>query len=512
MIDLDMLLCGLLVAVFSLNRFNSLQDREFPPPSRSTTTAIRYHMAQALYVLFSVALLVAFAVSPQLLRLFQFDPSKMPEQVKNLPSSYVAALLLTSLLPNVPLLGRVDGWIRERLYAAALIPSEARRLKRQLMGVRFIVPDSLLGPVSTELGSLAPRLLGDRGDECRSHLSKCASVLQGLNAGSGQRWFAAVHGRFDADLRALETRFRELRDAAVDHFEVHVVAEPGARANKRFYEELVVRSRALFEDLCRLVARASLQTHASDRRRAEFLRRLGFEVSLPGSRTTTAIVNRACQAFVVVALAMLVVFVGLSAGERGSRQFLPIVLKSTMIACVYGAAVAWVMVLIPGPKGGTAGERRWGRYIMVVLGAVCADLVIRFFFKSLAALNSTDGITPAQAAWNDLMDKLPWSVLTVVVSGVCAYLADSPIVDHAAEARRRWMDGLVLSGCSAAASVVVWKLLMDPPPLPAIMVTMAFIGFTLGFCVPGTCRRAGRAQDGDGATGPAGIACAMDVL
>ena len=59
-----------------------------------------------------------------LLLVFQGQENIIPPRAKDLSSPLLVALLLTVLLPKLPLLASLDDWITKRLRSMAAIPSE----------------------------------------------------------------------------------------------------------------------------------------------------------------------------------------------------------------------------------------------------------------------------------------------------------------------------------------------------------------------------------------------------
>jgi hypothetical protein len=133
-----------------------------PSANRSSTTAVRYYLAAAFYCLWGLfvyaALIIALAAaSPESARaalielLKKFDLGSLSQL---LPAEILAALLVTVLLPKVPLVASVDTWVREQIEYMASIPYEVRRLAAELersdvrgSGVTYRMPTAARGRV-----------------------------------------------------------------------------------------------------------------------------------------------------------------------------------------------------------------------------------------------------------------------------------------------------------------------------------------------------------------------------
>jgi len=512
---LDLIICSALVWIYAINRFNTIQDDEFPPPSRSTTTASRYFLAQAAYVLVSIAILLGLTLSPNLLQLAQIDSTTLPDQVQNLPAIYVAALFLTIFLPNVPYLGQLDGTIRRWLYNTASIPTEARFLKAKLTKAKFQVPPDRIREVGRQLGALAVPALAQsiEDNDCRSCLTKIAAVLEGMEQGEGREGLAVFIARYPAQFVALSARYKDLVGATGPVADWLFAAEPTNNAARCYLNDIRQRANLLFVDLCRFVSRAALFTQTTEHRRMTLLRELGFRLEEAQAPDATKIMNLACQVFLLASAALLVVLVGLSATESDDPDFLAIVLKAVMIGCIYGSAVVWALALAPrlhanDARAGAAGPakgRSWSRYVVIVAVAVGVDLLIRYGFKYLLAVHvQATEWGPHREAWQELMDKLPWSLITATVAGACAFMVDSR-VPRDQHARRRWIEGVGLAGINLVAGIIIWILLQKPPRLYALLPTVAAIGFAIGFSIPATYRQIRDRREG-GADADAALA------
>ena len=138
---IELLLGTVFVSVHAYDRFNT------PPTNRASTTALRYHTAAVSY--FSVYLLIYFLISkyPSLLGvLFVDDGSGVAKEagsvvktLQELSPPLLVALLLTVLLPKIPILSNLDNWLRTNLQERAAIPHEARRMSRELRNAEFKV-------------------------------------------------------------------------------------------------------------------------------------------------------------------------------------------------------------------------------------------------------------------------------------------------------------------------------------------------------------------------------------
>src|SRR4030095_9350035 len=107
---------------------------------RPTTPAASYYTAVILYCAIGVSVYAGLLFSPSLLEKIRILVPQLgdavPAALQRSPSG-VVALLLTVLLPRVPVLASLDEFTRTRLQHMAAIPYEVRRLAVELKRATF---------------------------------------------------------------------------------------------------------------------------------------------------------------------------------------------------------------------------------------------------------------------------------------------------------------------------------------------------------------------------------------
>ena len=144
---LEIALSAIVIVVFAVDRFKTPpsdpKDGVVPYRiSRSTTTAASYYTAVSLYGAIALAVFAFLLLSPQALdRLVATAPAigeGIPPWARQSPPLLVA-LILTVLLPKIPILSSMDAWFRTKLQRMAAIPHEVRRLSAELRRAPFRV-------------------------------------------------------------------------------------------------------------------------------------------------------------------------------------------------------------------------------------------------------------------------------------------------------------------------------------------------------------------------------------
>ena len=123
--------CGLLIVVYAWGRFNT------PPSNRSSTRQTLYWSSGAGYVLSALGLFVALVI------LLKSGPWRKfligSEADPSLPVPLVATLAMTTLLPSLPYLKRLDEWFLSIFLDWAEIPAEVKRRAATLTPETFHV-------------------------------------------------------------------------------------------------------------------------------------------------------------------------------------------------------------------------------------------------------------------------------------------------------------------------------------------------------------------------------------
>ena len=143
----EIALSAIVIVVFAVDRFKAppSDPKDGVVPYRisgSTTTAASYYTVLSLYGAIALGVFAFLLLSPQAVdRLVATTPEigeSIPPWARQSPPLLVA-LILTVLLPKIPILSRMDEWFRTKLQRMAAIPHEVRRLSAELRRVPFRV-------------------------------------------------------------------------------------------------------------------------------------------------------------------------------------------------------------------------------------------------------------------------------------------------------------------------------------------------------------------------------------
>jgi hypothetical protein len=150
-----------LTAFYAGNRFAT------PRTLRSETTRFQYYGSCVTYVVSCIGLLMflswILAHKPALLGVL-YSPSPIPEELQRLDAPLVAALILTTLLPSVPILRDVDAAVLRFFHRLGAIPLGAVRWSQRMNLAQLTISEKLVADTKLYIAnsSLLPDSLADQ--------------------------------------------------------------------------------------------------------------------------------------------------------------------------------------------------------------------------------------------------------------------------------------------------------------------------------------------------------------
>jgi hypothetical protein len=280
--------CGLLIVVYASGRFNT------PPSNRSSTRQTLYWWSCAGYVLSALALFAALSILLQaaVWRTALLGRSDEP----SLPAPLIATLAMTTLLPSIPLLKRLDEWFLSTFLEWGEIPAEVKRRAAAMTPESFTVSREDVAALRQiygdgSYGDSLSRYLRRRGADgpelshCRlTRVVKLYDRVRKLAGEQGYGRFFAEAGKEFAELERRVTDFlhRAAASLAFDErlgeIENGPVFEELARERREAFAQ---SSHEIFVELALFLARAVLRSETSERGVVRRLREAGFTAAEP---------------------------------------------------------------------------------------------------------------------------------------------------------------------------------------------------------------------------------------
>jgi hypothetical protein len=273
--------CSLIIAIYAWDRFNT------PISNRSSTLRVLFWSSCIGYVLSALAL---FAGLSFLLQAPVWQKLLNLSGQASLPAPLMATLAMTTLLPSIPILKRVDSWFLSIFLDWGAIPSEARRLAQAMTPSSFTV-------TSADVACLRKSDEGGYGDTFRQHLR--AERSSGLKR-SEYRFTRLVKLHDRVYRLAAEPRYGRFFSATSDEFtalqrqtesfirraviSLDGLGRPRGTEGDDAYQELMAEWHRRFADDCRhhfillvrFLARAVLRSEPGEAEIIASLRAIGF--------------------------------------------------------------------------------------------------------------------------------------------------------------------------------------------------------------------------------------------
>jgi len=496
---------SVVVLLYAIDRF------ETPIPARGTTTFTRYWVARTGYVasMFLLYLLLAGAFTDAGF-IVKTITNGTPEEVlgvslKEIPGPLFAALLLTSLLPHVPYLKRIDELVKLWFQRIGNIPLEVRALSRQLQYTRVMIPPTLMEKLRDTLDELGVReaWLSTRENTFKHKWARVAALYASVvqwNSNPAVMQYMAEHGsEFDNIVKRVRA-ISEVDDAALAA--LHQDAGPLQAWRRRLYEELG----ALHQALCDFIAGALLQGARSRRQRYRLLADLGFEAApAPIKRLTSHdIFLVGGIIFLMMLFTTLIINQNFTATNLAENINVRVMFMVPVIYCVAIVAAIYPKAFWPFADIHKVGSRPVMGYILSGLLAVAAAFMIQLLFRYVQG-GLTTMIAPGsfRRALSTNLDRWPWLLMNFLMTIAIAWAADNHALSK--EKESPWLRVSETLGLGAICGALQWvtlQLLLAYSSNPRrwegrverMILTATLIGGVIGFFVPHYYRARGNAE------------------
>ena len=498
--SVDLLLGAVFVLFYAGTRFNT------PSTNRSSTTAGRYFVGLFLYCLVGICFYVTLVAFPNLLDFALFGQQMggdAPTSRISLP--LFVALLLTVLLPKIPVLNSVDKWVCTQLQNMAAIPWEVLRLSAELRKFKLEFSPDEQALVQERLeaeGFDRKDIIFELTETPSSDWTRVTALLQKVEDWGSDRRMAAYLAASNYDLANLRQRHQALLSKAKTCFYLRNEDGLGGTTRKthqamlRYEEDFSEHVKQLRKEILEFIARGVLRSELTTRALESRLNSMGFKVNYSDPAFS---VNQLLLIFTVVCLTMLPGFIFF--GSKG-MSFEAVLIRLGLVGFTYVVAVACAVL----PKSNwklaqlQAGQVRPIAFY-VVAGLMSAAIS---FITSLAV----------QAIWMRNLDwalqrsrlTYPWLLVSFATAFMTALMVDNPRFARISGRAQRCLEGLVQGTAMLGVTYltclwlnqrveVVFKnvdlgYLKYRTPRPVMIIVMgAAVGFVIGFFIPTWYRR-----------------------
>jgi hypothetical protein len=492
----------LLILIYARGRF----DR--PKTNRVSTTRMRYYGAATAYCVATFLLYVLLAGllsdSPDLLAALQTGASgDNPLGQLKLSGPLVAALALTVLLPNFPVISQIDERLLQFFKMLGNIPLEAILQSEQLYRSDASVPAGMRIELQAHVrnrlelsGITAEDLDFENGrDSPQGYWTVLLSLILQIDAWHGNRTYVGVFDDLQEEYAHIQTRFEKVTSTGARYFRLlhqlsqdeHCPTQLLTECGRNFRDQCD----ELYRDLCRFIARGVLKSGWTKGERNRTFVQMGFESAHEIGETLNPnqVVTLVAMLFSVLLIVLTLV------GSRTDIQRTVVI--SIMVASIYGAAIV-AAVLFKGRWPRTSRERPVLGYLAAGITAVASAALLSVIFKSLLLMNFYQALF-------DLRCTYPYFALAFMAAAVTSFLCDDYATAPADALRfTRWLEGLAAAGVLAGTAYFVWQALQNTPIQPdriprpeTLLASAALIGLIIGASVPTWYRAALRRRQAD---------------
>ncbi|MCE9659424.1 MAG: hypothetical protein K8R60_12755 [Burkholderiales bacterium] len=504
---------GLVVVFYAVHRFN--EPRQDPRPARATTTFWRYWSACGGYVIAMLGLFIVLggglaSIDPRML-LSLVEGGTVPAEARSLPGPLLSAMILTSLLPHFPGLGKIDASVKRWFQDVGNIPWEVRELSRFLKDSGYAPQPEALTQIHSVLRSFGvdEAWLREPTDTLKHRWARSVALY-----GQVQRWEASRgFARYVDQHRTALPDIRERIEKLAEFLDARTLAELDGSGDSR----LVAHSRKIFDSelgalqdsLCNFISGGVLEGARNHASRRDALVQLGFS-GLPATRgplTSHDIVLVAGLVFLAMLFVPLMMrrFIDPLPLPQNLRILVtvPIVYAIAIVAAIYPKSV-W-----PFAARQAGGERPFAAYavsgVVAAAASFAVSLVFRFVFDKSGNIFqslSTPGAFPE--AWATTLERWPWLLMTFFITVAVAWAADDmEPADHAGRLRLRAIEAAALALVLGVIQWTVLQILIGASPeaaarfgdaVPRMMVTAVAVGACIGWLVPAMHRARNRGR------------------
>jgi hypothetical protein len=469
--------CGGLIAVYALGRFNT------PPSNRSSTLQALYWSSCLGYVLSALALFAALSI------LLQAGPWRSallgPADQPSLPAPLIATLALTTLLPSIPVLKRVDEWLLSMFLDWAEIPAAIKRRAAAMTPQSFTVTKEDVAELreaygDDSYGDTLARHLRERGGEglelSQYRFTRVVKLYDRIHKLAGEPRYGRFFAEADAELAELDRQAADfLRRSAAS---LSIAERLHALEEEAAYEELLHERREAFAQGCRdifralalFLARAILRSEASEKDIVRRLHETGFAAAEPMNLPPFPINSLTVLALgVFLYLALAIVLLGDLMGMP-KEGGLMVAAKVALVRPVTIGVTVWLMQRHAFFRRAPGDPLRFFAYVIngLIAAAVAAGICLLFHLGDADPLPS-------------LGDDLPLILLSFMLCTAVALCCDDWADDRPPPG---WLRFIEAAGCALVmilGMAMVDIYLADKLPFPTSALPGWKIALLFGF-------------------------------
>ena len=493
--SVDLFLGAIFVLFYAGTRFNT------PATNRSSTTAGRYFVGLSLYCIAGLCLYITLVAFPNLLNftMYGHQIGGDPAQGKiSLP--LFVALLLTVLLPKIPVLNSVDKWVCAQFQKLAAIPWEVVYLSAELGNVKleFSSREQALVQQKLEADELDREdIVFEPNETPQSEWTRVTALLQKVEGWKSDRRMAGYFHASNEEWGKLRDRHQLLVAKAKTCFNLRhedgrgSVTRKAHQAMLRYEEDFMEHVKQLRTAILEFIARGVLHSELTNRGLENRLNAMGFRIEWPDPAFS---LNQLLLIFTIICAVLLPAFIFFGSNHMPFESML---IRLGLVGFTYVVAVA--CAVFPKAKWNFAqSQANEMRPIAFYFVAGLMSAAISFLTSLLVY-----AIWLQRFDWAFQRSRLtyPWLLISFGTTFITALLVDNPRFTTISAGVQRCLEGLtqalVMLGVTFLTCLWLgqrFEVVKDvdlrylkyysPPNLLMTMVMGAAVGFVIGFLIP----------------------------
>jgi hypothetical protein len=492
---LTYLMCAILITAHAWDRFNT------PATNRSSTRQTLYWSS---FVGYMVCALTLFAVLSMLLQISAWRTALLGHaDDPALPAPLIATLALTTLLPSVPLLKRLDASLLGAFHEWGEIPAEVKRRAAAMTALNFSVTEQDVVALRETYGdgsygdTLAEQLRSSGADgfeRSRYRFTRVVKLYDRIAKLAGEENYAHFFEEAGAEYAALKQRVSDfLRQSTAS---LAIAARVQANETQAVYEELMQERRVVFAQACNetfdslalFLARAVLRSEPTEDDIVQRLREIGFKaerIDLP-SFPVDSLTVLALGVFAYLA-GLGIFFAHVPGVPQQPGSWFTMAFKIALIRVVTVGTTVWLMQRYSFFRRSPGGSPRYFAYVVCGIVASVASLMI---------------ILPFHISEPDFLLAIKGDLSPIVLSGMlCVAIAlccDDWTSDADPPAALRLLEAVGCGSVMVLGTAFIYFSGLMPLPVTGWLLVSWFVlpsllAFAIGGCVPHIYRTARRA-------------------
>jgi hypothetical protein len=492
--SVDVFLGAVFVLFYAGTRFNT------PATNRSSTTAGRYYVGLFLYCLVGIGLYMTLVTFPHLLNFSLYGQQIGGDAATSKISlPLFVALVLTVLLPKVPLLSSADKWVCTHLQKMASIPWEVLRLGVELrkFKLEFSPDEQAVVQQMLEAEGFDPKdIIFELTETARSDWTRVTALLQKVEDWGSDRRMAGYLLASNSDLEKLHDRHRALSAKAKMCFRLRDEDGRAGMTQKThlamlsYEEDFTDHVKQLRKDILEFIARGVLRSELTTRGLENRLNSMGFKINWPESPFS---LNQLLLVFAVICVVMLPGFIFYG---RKDMSFESLLIRLALVGFTYVVAVACAVL----PKTRWSFAQAKADEMRPIAFYFVAGLMSAAISFATSIVVQAISLHSLEWSWQRSRLTYPWQLVSFATAFITAMMADNPRVPRLSRWTQRALEGLgqgvLMLGVSYLTSIWLsqrWELYkhvdlrylsygVPRSLMPTIMG--AVVGVVIGYLIP----------------------------